>query len=205
MSTPERLSWIDRLLIRLARRPPPPRASAIMSHALAPVVVLVFLSEAQQAWNVDRERAEAWLAGAVGAALMLVVLLAFDRSLALLVRSGALERVAGEPATPTRARDEGAVADASALGPVRDARWLARAPGYLAQLERLRWLFPAMAAASVLATAAAIALLELPGPLELVLAAMAGASAFAPFTQVQVRRWVRLVVALQQGSATTSS
>jgi hypothetical protein len=76
-----------------------------------------------------------------------------------------------------------------------DVRRLLAAPAYAEHLERLRWSLPILAAGAVGSAAAALAWAEIPRPLDLIVAAMAGVSIAAVAAVPALRGWVRLAVA----------
>jgi hypothetical protein len=68
-------------------------------------------------------------------------------------------------------------------------------------LEQLRWLHPVLTGVAVAATAAALAWFDIPRPLDLILAALAGLSVAGAIAVAALRGWVRLAVTLAQRGA----
>jgi hypothetical protein len=118
--------------------------------------------------------------------------LELDASVRLLARLAPIGTLASpEPSLAPGPTD----ADRSTTYSTLDAHRLARAPAYADRLEQLRWLHPIMTAIAVTATAVALARLDIPRPLDLVLAAMTGLSVGAAIAVAVLRGWVRLAAA----------
>jgi|GEM_PF-3646932 len=196
LSFGEKPSLVDGLLLRMARRPPPSRGTVALSWIVAGAGALPLWWKARDAWSVDRGEAEAWAMCLIALLLLALVAEAFHRSLRLLARSGAVDRVAHPAGAPA---PRGVREPARAAAP--EVR-LARASAQLSRMEQVRWLLPLFAAGQIAASVGALAWFDIPRPLDLVIAATAGMAAVIPIAHAAVRRWVRLVVALQETSAT---
>jgi hypothetical protein len=193
----ETSSWRERRLLRSADRAASrPRSDTLLWYAYLAAIVAWF------GWS--------WFAGPGGflggmeliellwALAFLVAVLELDTALRLLGRLRRAQPLAANASPPSPAVE-------APRGPTRlapaEVRRLAGASAYAEHLERLRWLLPLLAAGALVSTLAALAWVELPRPLDLVVAGLAGVSIAATISVARLHGWVRLVAVLSQRGA----
>jgi hypothetical protein len=193
MDAAETSSWRERRLLRSADRAASrPRSATLGWYVALAGIAGWFVWDLFVAGRASGGRVVEllWMIATLTLALEL------DASLRLLGRARRGEG-AGAARAPAPATASGDRLPPASLTP-RDLRRLLGARAYAHHLEQLRWLLPVLAAGAVGSALAALAWAEIPRPLDLVVAAMAGVSVAAVLAVAILRGWVRLAAALAQ-------
>lgn len=200
-SETETPTWHERSVLRSAKRAASlgPGVRVVWYVALAAFLGW-YLWDGVAVWNADRAAAHQEFVKAFlfGAGALLAIEL--DATLRLLARFALAE---GVPEASALLADGGKGAEASGRPVLAESevRRLARAASYADRLEQLRWLHPIMTAVAVGSAVAALALVEIPRPLDLVVAGLVGLSVAAAIAVAALRRWVRLAAGLARSRA----
>lgn len=200
MNTPDAFTWRERRLLRSAGRASSrPRWVIRCWYAVLAAFFAWFVWDGVAIWDIDRLAARKEFIEALWFAAVALFATELDASVRLLARLAPVDGM-GPRSEPSAGAGHGEGRESSSLsGP--EARRLARAPAYADHLERLRWLLPVLTAVAVASAVAAFIWVDIPRPVDLVVACLTGVSISAAICASALRGWVRLAVALARGRA----